>query len=117
VTIASRTPEGEPQRCPVCDNVSRLEPSFPGGDACCPTCGHLLLVVRDRVSDALGKILEKFSLSTSLSDAALDSMDIVELVMELEEKFEIDVTDAAAERINTVGDLLRYLRRKGQWPE
>ena len=117
MTIASRTPEGEPLGCPVCGKVDRLEPSFPGGDACCPTCGHLLLLVRDRVGKAPGAFLEKFSLSTSLADTTLDSIDFVELVMELEEEFDIDVSDAAAEKIKTVGDLLRYLRRKGRWPE
>jgi len=117
MTIASRTPEGEPQRCPVCDNVTRLEPSFPGGDACCPTCGSLMLLVRDRVSDALGMLVEKFSLSTSLDETTLVSLDVVELVMELEEEFEIEISEAAAEEIKTVGDLLRYLRRKGNLPE
>jgi acyl carrier protein len=117
VTIASRTPEGEPQRCPVCDKVSRLEPSFPGGDSCCPTCGHLLLLARDRVIDALGRVPEEFSLSTSLADTTLDSIEFVELVMELEEEFEVDISDADAEKIQTVGDFLRYLRRKGRGPE
>lgn len=39
---ASRTPEGEPNRCPVCGKEVRLEPSRPPGDAPCPNCGHLL---------------------------------------------------------------------------
>jgi hypothetical protein len=42
MTISSRTPEGQPNRCPVCDNVLRLEPSRPSGDAPCPFCGSLL---------------------------------------------------------------------------
>jgi signal recognition particle subunit SRP54 len=39
---SSRTPEGERNRCPVCGNVVRTEPSRPPGDAPCPHCGHLL---------------------------------------------------------------------------
>jgi hypothetical protein len=39
---ASRTPEGEPNRCPVCGKQVRIEPSRPPGDAPCPHCGHLL---------------------------------------------------------------------------
>src|SRR5262245_11401409 len=42
MTIASRTPEGEPWRCPVCGNELRLDPSRPPGDAPCPHCGTLL---------------------------------------------------------------------------
>jgi len=39
---SSRTPEGSPNRCPVCGNQVRIEPSTPPGDAPCPCCGHLL---------------------------------------------------------------------------
>lgn len=41
---ASRTPEGEPCRCPVCGKSASIEPSDPPGDAPCPSCGHLLWV-------------------------------------------------------------------------
>jgi hypothetical protein len=39
---SSRTPEGEPNCCPICGNKLRLEPSDPPGDAPCPFCGCLL---------------------------------------------------------------------------
>jgi hypothetical protein len=39
---SSRTPEGEPNRCPVCGSAVRVDPSRPPGDAPCPHCGHLL---------------------------------------------------------------------------
>ena len=39
---SSRTPEGQPNRCPVCGHFVRLEPSTPPADAPCPHCGHLL---------------------------------------------------------------------------
>ena len=38
---SSRTPEGEPNRCPVCCKEFRLDPSRPPGDAPCPNCGSL----------------------------------------------------------------------------
>jgi hypothetical protein len=38
----SRTPEGEPNRCPICGAQLQLEPSTPPGDAPCPQCGTLL---------------------------------------------------------------------------
>jgi len=40
--ISSRTPEGQPNQCPVCDASFLLEPSDPAGDAPCPNCGHLV---------------------------------------------------------------------------
>ncbi len=42
MTISSRTPEGVPNRCPVCDHDFRIEPSLPSGDAPCPACGSLV---------------------------------------------------------------------------
>jgi anti-sigma B factor antagonist len=42
MVISSRTPEGQPNRCPVCGSASKIEPSDPAGDAPCPACGHLL---------------------------------------------------------------------------
>ena len=39
---STRTPEGEPNRCPVCGKSLQIEPSRPPGDAPCPHCGHLL---------------------------------------------------------------------------
>jgi DNA-directed RNA polymerase specialized sigma24 family protein len=47
---SSRTPEGSPNRCPVCGNFLCIEPSQPPGDAPCPACGHLLWFLRDDVS-------------------------------------------------------------------
>ena len=39
---STRTPEGEPNRCPVCGKSLQIEPSRPPGDAPCPHCGSLL---------------------------------------------------------------------------
>jgi hypothetical protein len=49
--ISSRTPEGEPNRCPVCGDTLRIEPSDPAGDAPCPRCGHLLWFTREVLGD------------------------------------------------------------------
>jgi acyl carrier protein len=50
--------------------------------------------------------------STFESDLRADSLDVVELVMELEEKFEIEIPEEDFEQIRTVGDLVRYIERK-----
>ncbi len=50
--------------------------------------------------------------STFESDLRADSLDVVELVMELEEKFEIEIPEEDFEQIHTVGDLVRYIERK-----
>src|SRR5438552_232687 len=42
MNISSRTPEGQPNRCPLCGQDLRIEPSLATRDAPCPHCGHLL---------------------------------------------------------------------------
>jgi acyl carrier protein len=106
MTISSRTPEGLPNRCPVCDNVVRVEPSGPFGDAPCPSCGTLLWFIKhsgsafyfageeaDRVRGLIGTLLSSDlesheqaiqKLKTILDKSLADSLDVVELVMEIE---------------------------------
>jgi len=102
MTIASRTPEGQPFRCPVCGEDTDIEPAL-AGEACCPACGELLWWFRDRVDARL-------KLEDSLEDANLDSLELVELVMQLEE-LGINLSKAAAAEIETIEDLIRTLRR------
>ena len=45
-----------------------------------------------------------------IDDLGADSLDIVELIMALEEEFEIEIPDAAAEKITTVGDAVEYVK-------
>lgn len=49
--ISSRTPEGTPNRCPVCGYQLKIEPSDPAGDAPCPRCGHLLWFTWEDLGD------------------------------------------------------------------
>lgn len=45
-----------------------------------------------------------------IDDLNADSLDLVELIMEIEEKFGIQVPDDAAEKIKTVGDAVSYIQ-------
>jgi acyl carrier protein len=45
-----------------------------------------------------------------LDDLGADSLDIVELVMSLEEEFDIEIPDEDAEKIQTIGDAIDYLK-------
>jgi acyl carrier protein len=116
MTISSRTPEGLPLRCPVCGRDSAVEPSFPDGDSTCPTCGHLLWWFRDRIEKA-GIPLGRVQLDSAFSaDLGADSLDHVELIMELEEEFGLTIPDEEAERIQTIGDAIRYFADRGFTP-
>ncbi|MDR0666093.1 MAG: acyl carrier protein [Campylobacteraceae bacterium] len=47
--------------------------------------------------------------SKFVEDLGADSLDVVELVMALEEKFDIEIPDTDAEKIVTVGDAIKYI--------
>lgn len=48
--------------------------------------------------------------ATFIDDLSADSLDIVELIMSLEEAFDISVPDTEVEKLVTVGDLIRYIK-------
>ncbi|WP_418790094.1 acyl carrier protein [Phosphitispora sp. TUW77] len=50
--------------------------------------------------------------STFVDDLGADSLDIVELVMALEEEFDLEIPDEDAEKIKTVGDAVKYIEEK-----
>jgi acyl carrier protein len=47
-----------------------------------------------------------------INDLGADSLDTIELVMTFEEAFDIEITDADAEKIRTVQDVVNYLRER-----
>jgi acyl carrier protein len=49
-----------------------------------------------------------------IDDLGADSLDQVELVMDFEDKFEIDIPDEDAEKMRTVGDAVSYLKTRLQ---
>ncbi|MGL2432528.1 acyl carrier protein [Helicobacter pylori] len=47
-----------------------------------------------------------------VKDLGVDSLDIVELIMALEERFDIEISDEQAEKIVNVGDAMRYIEKQ-----
>ncbi len=91
------------------------------------------MVFRHETINALGKedyimeleqikkiLAEQFSMNedditvdTSFTeDIGADSLDLVELVMALEQEFDIEIDDDEVEKIKTVGDAVRYIKDK-----
>ncbi len=50
--------------------------------------------------------------ATFVGDLSADSLDMVELMMALEEQFEIDISEDQAERIQTVGDAVAFIEQR-----
>ena len=69
--------------------------------------------VIDIVAEQLGVEKEKITKDTSfVNDLGADSLDTVELVMELEEEFDISIPDDAAEKIQTVGQAIDFIEKE-----
>ena len=66
--------------------------------------------VRNLLSEQLGVDRSEMKPSAKiLEDLGADSLDVVELVMALEEAFDIEIPDDEAERMNTIGDVEAYV--------
>lgn len=65
--------------------------------------------VKAIVVEQLGVEEAKVTQETSFEELEADSLDIVELIMALEEAFEMDIPDEEAEKIRTVGDAVKYI--------
>jgi len=71
--------------------------------------------VKKIVCDQMGTTPDKISLETSfINDLGADSLDTVELVMEFEDAFGINIPDEDAEKIQTVGAAVEYIGSKLQ---
>jgi acyl carrier protein len=76
-----------------------------------------LATVLERVSkvivDRLGVDESEVKLEASFrEDLGADSLDVVELVMELEDEFDMEISDEDAEKISTIGDAIAYIESK-----
>ena len=66
--------------------------------------------VKSIIADQLGVGEDEIKPESSfIEDLGADSLDIVELVMAMEEEFEVEIPDEEAENIKTVGDAINYI--------
>ncbi|GGF11307.1 MULTISPECIES: acyl carrier protein [Halobacillus] len=66
--------------------------------------------VKQIIVDRLDADESKVTMEASFKeDLEADSLDVVELVMELEDEFDMEISDEEAEKINTVGDAVNYI--------
>ena len=69
--------------------------------------------VKDIIVDELGVNAEDVKLTASLSDdLGADSLDAVELIMAIEEEFDIEIPDEIASEMKIVQDIVSYLEKK-----
>ena len=94
---------------PDTSNSSQHNPTNKGT----PSMADLDEKVKEIIAKELGVERDKLTNEASfMEDLGADSLDTVELVMEFEKEFNIDIPDEDAEKLRTVGDALTYLESK-----
>ncbi len=67
--------------------------------------------VKEIIVEQLGVAEDSVTTEASfIDDLGADSLDIVELIMALEEEFDIEIPDSDAEKVTTVGDVVEYIK-------
>lgn len=67
--------------------------------------------VVDKVTEQLGIDADEVTMESSfIEDLGADSLDIVELLMALEEEFDIEIPDEEAEKLVTINDVVDYIK-------
>lgn len=75
------------------------------------------MAVQDKITEIIVEQLgvkpeEVIQEASFVDDLGADSLDTVELVMALEEEFGVEIPDEDAEKIQTVGDAIKYIEEK-----
>ncbi|WP_409227836.1 acyl carrier protein [Gudongella sp. SC589] len=69
--------------------------------------------VKEIIAEQLDVEVERVTMETSLmKDLEADSLDAVEIMMALEDEFEIEVPDEDAEKFANIGDIVKYVEAK-----
>ncbi len=70
--------------------------------------------IREILCDQLDLEEDKVTMESSIvDDLGADSLDVVDLIMSLEEEFDVEIPDEEIENIKLVGDLVRYIENNG----
>ena len=76
---------------------------------------EILEKVKGIIVEQLGVTDTSVTLEASfIDDLGADSLDIVELIMAIEEEFDIEIPDSDAEKVVTVGDVVDYIKENVQ---
>ena len=67
--------------------------------------------IKSIIKEQLGVDEDKIEMDAAfIDDLAADSLDLVELIMSIEEEFDMEISDSDAEKIVTVSDVVEYIK-------
>ena len=86
-----------------------------GGELLQMSSEEILEKVKGIIVEQLGVTDTAVTMEASfIDDLGADSLDIVELVMAIEEEFDMEIPDSDAEKVVTVGDVVNYIKDNAQ---
>ena len=66
--------------------------------------------IKDILADTLGVSVDELSADTNIAtDLGADSLDVVEILMAIQDEFDVEVPDSEIENIRTIGELAEYV--------
>ncbi|MBO4991702.1 MAG: acyl carrier protein [Firmicutes bacterium] len=69
--------------------------------------------IKEIILEQLGREDDEITMETHLmKDLEADSLDAVEIIMAIEDEYEIEIPDEVAEKFQTVGDLVHYVENE-----
>ena len=68
--------------------------------------------IKEIISEQTGIEEDKLSENTTIEDVMAESLDTVELLMSVEETFDIDIPDSEAQKLRSLGELSDYIDKK-----
>ena len=69
--------------------------------------------IKDIIVEQLDVEEDAVTMEASITeDLGADSLDVVDLVMSIEESFDVEIPDEEVENIKTVGDIVKYIEKK-----
>jgi acyl carrier protein len=69
--------------------------------------------ISEIICSILGVKIEQLCLETNISDLGADSLDWTDIVVEVEEEFDIFIEDKDADNFQTIQDIIQYLKKQG----
>lgn len=67
--------------------------------------------IKEILADQLDADIDSMTMDTRIGeDLGADSLDVVELLMSIEDEFEVEIPDEAIEDIKTIGDVVNYIQ-------
>ena len=74
----------------------------------------ILKKIKEIISEQTGTAQEKLGENTAVEDVVADSLDIVEMLMSIEEEFDIEIPDSDVKNLTTIGEFCNYIEERLQ---